>query len=392
LALEVPSAKNGAQASAAAGRSLDAGGNGDEPHAAAVAGSESVDIVPVAEELSLAEAGRRGPSFQFRTLQELFNEPEEEHDWIAPPWVAAGAITEMDGLVKLAGKTHFALEMARAVVRGDEFLDAPTQQGPVVYLTEQGVKTFRKSCERARLGGGHPDFHVLFRRDTAGATWNEIVERSVQKCLETGAKLFVVDTLMTIAMVGDENDSGLAREVMSPLALAADRDKLGIFLIRHSRKEEGPLGISGRGSTAYSGEMDQLLSLRRLSQNDASNQRRIHTAGRLTDEDREIIVAWTPDAGYSYASDAKARQRFQLRERIFTVLSVAPEKTMKRNELRADPYLKTLPPRLYDEVEAAEIAAKRLEKWQAKTGEKGQPYYVRLLATTPPEDENDSVC
>jgi len=137
---------------------------------------------------------------------------------------------------------------------------------------------------------------VLFRRDTVGATWDEIVARAVEKCLEAGAKLLIVDTLMTIAMVEDENDSGVARKIMNPLSLAADTHALGIFLIRHSRKEEGDLGISSRGSTAYSGEVDQLLSLRRVKGGE-SNQRRVLAAGRLVDEEADIVVAWTPETG-----------------------------------------------------------------------------------------------
>ena len=54
-------------------------------------------------------------SLPFQTARELAAEAPAEVDWIARPWVAAGAVTELTGKVKAAGKTTWALALCRAV-------------------------------------------------------------------------------------------------------------------------------------------------------------------------------------------------------------------------------------------------------------------------------------
>ena len=63
--------------------------------------------------------------------------------WVAEPWLAEGAITEVDGKIKIAGKTTFITHMADAIVAGNRFMGRQTRQTPVVVLTEQSRATFR---------------------------------------------------------------------------------------------------------------------------------------------------------------------------------------------------------------------------------------------------------
>lgn len=102
---------------------------------------------------------------RFRTAREIVAAAPEEVPWVVRPWVAAGAITEVGGKVKNAGKTTYVAAMVRAVVTGKSFMGEPVEQGPVVYLTEQNDTTFKVALVRAGLAE-RDDVHVLSWKDT----------------------------------------------------------------------------------------------------------------------------------------------------------------------------------------------------------------------------------
>jgi hypothetical protein len=199
----------------------------------------------------------------FRTGAEVAVGPAEETDWIAKPYVAVGAVTELDGKPKLSGKTTFATHLAAAAVSGVPFLGEPTSRTGVVYLTEQSEATFRAAMRRSGLIG-QEQFVFLCHRDTLGWTWPEVAQAAVEKCKGLGVRLLVVDTVGQFAgLTGDsENNAGDALAAMAPLQRAAG-EGLAVVAIRHERKSGGEVGDSGRGSSAFVGAADVVISLRR---------------------------------------------------------------------------------------------------------------------------------
>ena len=112
--------------------------------------------------------------FAFRSAREIAAATTEAPPFIAEPWVAAGALTEIDGKIKSAGKTTFCTHMCRAILDGHDFMGNPTQRSPVVYLSEQSAATFREALRRADLLA-REDFRVLLWHDTIGAKWPDVV-------------------------------------------------------------------------------------------------------------------------------------------------------------------------------------------------------------------------
>ena len=226
----------------------------------------------------------------FRTGAELARETPAATEWIARPWVAAGSITELAGKVKLAGKTTFVTHLVAALLDGASFLGQATSPTPVVYLTEQPPASFRVAMERARLVG-RPDFVVLPWNNTVGHSWEMVARSAVEECKRRDAKLLVVDTLGQFAgLVGDsENNAGDALRALQPLQTAAAQG-LSIIVVRHERKSGGVVGDAGRGSSAYAGAVDIVLSLRRLGGNTRPTVRAIHGISRFNDVPDELVV------------------------------------------------------------------------------------------------------
>ena len=90
-------------------------------------------------------------NIRFKTAKEIATETPSETQWYAKGWVAAAAITEVDGKIKAAGKTTWIFHMGRCVLDGEPFMGMPTARTPIVCLTEQQPASFRKVLERAGL-------------------------------------------------------------------------------------------------------------------------------------------------------------------------------------------------------------------------------------------------
>lgn len=258
---------------------------------------------------------------RFVTARELANETPLEVPWIARPWVAAGAATEIHGQIKTAGKTTFALHLCAAVVRGEAFLDIPTVQGPVIYLTEQGTTSFYEALSNAGLLD-RDDFIILTWHQTYGVPWETVVAAAIRECRRRGARVLVVDTLPQFAALdGDkENKTGDALGTMQPLQMAFQKYGLAVVMIRHERKTGGSVSQAARGSTAFGGAVDLILSISRTEGQGNPNVRIIRAEGRFEDTPREMAIELGPD-GYRSIGSPK---QFATQRNDEAILAVVP--------------------------------------------------------------------
>ena len=251
----------------------------------------AADWIPSTPEFVSCHLGKEADRKRFFTASEIASLTPNAVPWMVKPWVAEGALTEVEGKIKAAGKTTFVLAMCPAALEGEPFMGEPTTPTPVVYLTEQPRTTFREGLRRAGLLE-RDDFSVLFRFDALDLSWPETVELAAQECVRVGAKLLVVDTLGPFAgLEGDgENSAGNAQAAIAPLQIVAQREKLAVVIVRHSRKGGGEVGESGRGSSAFGGAVDLMLSLRRRGGGAPKTQRIIHTLSRFDETPDDLVV------------------------------------------------------------------------------------------------------
>ena len=239
-------------------------------------------------------------SLIFRTAAEIAANTPEETEYISEPWVPAGSLVEFVGKIKQGGKTTFLMAMSRKVLDGLPFMGNPTTKTPIVYLTEQNTPSLRAALARAGLLE-REDFHILAYKDTFGTNWPQVVEAAAQKCKATGARLLVVDTIPQWAGLQgtSENDSGAALEALAPLQVVAGYGT-GVVCVRHEGKADRAVGDSGRGSSAWGGGVDVIISIRRPGGNSSSTVRVLHCIGRFDElPDRWVIELNTETGEYS---------------------------------------------------------------------------------------------
>lgn len=261
----------------------------------------------------------------FMTGPELAAAEDEAVDWIHADYLAACTTTQLSGAPKLAGKTTFALCLADAVARGAEFIGRPTKKGVVVYLTEQTKGSFKVSARRTGVLS-NPDVHLLLRSLVWSHGWADIIREAVAYCLEVGAVLLIVDTLGRWAsLVGDaENDAGAALTIMQPLEEAAAAG-LAVLVIRHDRKDPGANIVdAGRGSSAYAGAFDQLLSLKRVGPAGHENRRKLCSEGRFEETPRELVIEYVDGAYLDRGTQANVESA-EVSATVLAVLADADE-------------------------------------------------------------------
>ena len=271
----------------------------------------------------------------FRTALDIALETPEAIEWLSKPYVVLGCVTEIDGKVKLAGKSTFATHLCRAVLDGAPFMGEPTLKSPVVYLTEQPPSSWRISLERAGLLG-REDFHCLYFKDIRGIAWPILADEAVSHCESIGAKLLVVDTLSQFAGIGgdSENNAGDALGAMAPLQEAAGKG-IAVVILRHDRKSGGLVGESGRGSSAYSGAVDIVMSIRRPDGNTKKTLRTIHAVGRFDETPEELCVELT-EQGYISLGTSAHLAEIVAEQFIATTAPTTPEEAVTLEELIKD--------------------------------------------------------
>jgi hypothetical protein len=277
-----------------------------------------------------------------RTARELASETPAKIDWCWTGYAARGAIAELDGRPKAAGKTTLLASLIRAVLDGADFLGTPTTRTPVVLLSEQTAGTMRVLLERAGLTE-RDDLHIVLWHDTREAQWPEIAAAAVELCHEVGEALLVVDTLPQFAgLAGDaENDSGAALAAMRPLQAAA-ASGLGVIVSRHDRKGGGEVGESARGSSAFAGAVDVILQLRRGEGDSRKTIRHLHALSRY-DETPELLVIELTEEGYVVLGTDEAFAVQEARDKVLetlgdegmTMAEIVTETKLKRTSVQS---------------------------------------------------------
>jgi hypothetical protein len=240
----------------------------------------------------------------FETAAEISSRSPRHVDWIVRPWVATASMTNVSGKVKAAGKTTWILRMVASVLDCRSFMGEPTCKTPVVYLSEQPAASLVEALKGAGLLE-RQDLSLLLWNKAVGCSWPEVVRSAIEESKRLGARLLVVDTLHQFAQIaGDaENNAGDALEAVRPLQKAM-AEGIAVVLVVHDRKSGGDVGESGRGSSAFSGAADILISLRRLEGNGRPTLRQIQALSRFSETPREVIIELTPD-GYVARGEAR---------------------------------------------------------------------------------------
>jgi len=307
---------------------------------------------------------------RFRTAVEFCRAIPGEVLFVSEPYVVAGAILEISGKIKAAGKTTFLLAMARSVLDGLPFMGYPTLKSPVVYLTEQPDASFRAAIRRAKLDE-REDFFLLSYKDTFTSDWESIAQAAGLKCKETGSKLLCIDTLPQFAgMEGNqENDSGAAMKAVKPLQ-SITSEGIAVVVVRHDRKSGGDVGDAGRGSTAWGGAADTLINMTRGDGNSLNTVRYLSCISRFDGPPDKLVIDLR-DGEYVSLGTKTHVALDKAKEEILKVAPIGEAEALKTGDLitAATGVNKTIGQQALEELSQENLLMRK------RSSGRGTPYY-----------------
>ncbi len=270
----------------------------------------------------------------FESAADTARAAPEEVRWVVEGILARGATTELSGKVKAAGKTTFALAIGRAAIDGQPFAGLRTTRTNVVYLTEQSGPSLDEALLRARLWGAR-GFDFLRWPKVASVPWEDVVAAALERCTVTEAGLLTVDTIGRWSGFegDDENSSGAGMQALAPLQLAAAEGDIAVLVNRHAKKGPSPeVGEDGRGSSAISGAVDIVLSLRRPAGDAGSTARILYAISRFSATPETLAVPLTPE-GYVGAGSVAEFNLAVAREAFLEAAPATEENALTVDEL-----------------------------------------------------------
>lgn len=220
---------------------------------------------------------------------------QEDIDYLVWGYVARGMITQLAAGIKV-GKTVWMLDAVHQMLTGGEFLGHMTQKCPVLYMTEEGHRSFRRNLQQAQLLE-QQDLHLLLRQEVFGMSWPEVGQYVENYVIDKKVGAICVDTLSDWANLAPdaEKDEGAARRVVAVLRQWCNVTGCAVVALQHERKGGGNIGDSARGSSAFGGAMDVLLVLReQTKERDREthpNRRELGGRGRC-DVPEPVIIEW----------------------------------------------------------------------------------------------------
>lgn len=286
-----------------------------------------------AERLRAAQQRKNGKKrpdpLRIYSAAEFLAMTPEKPDWLAPGYLATGAVTMVVGKIK-HGKSTLVADLVRAVTHGAEFLGQPTKRAKVLYITEQPRTSFRRLMEEREM---LDDVFVLSRQDMRNREWGAVVTEAVQFAKDHGIDVLIVDTLTKLSGVKHENETGEAQEAMEPLQRAAD-DGLAVVGVQHARKSGGEVSDVMRGASAFGGDADIILVLSKPRFPAARTQRELSSESRF-DETPDAVMIDLTDEGYRLIGDASVSRLNSDRSSIQSYLRTLGPDPITMSDLEA---------------------------------------------------------
>jgi hypothetical protein len=234
-------------------------------------------------------------------------------------------------------------------------------------LSEQSDFSFKVALQRAGLLE-REDLRIVTWSEACRLPWADLVRIAIQECREIGAKLLVIDTIgQFTGLAGDaENNAGDALRAMQPLQQAAAQG-IGVLVTQHERKSGGEVEDSGRGSSAFAGAADIVLTLRRIAGHGSPNMRAIRAISRFDGTPDEILAELTSDGYVVRDKGAIASEHAEA-----AILAAAP--ASERESMTLDKLCRAADVKRTTGQDAVQqlVQGERLRR--IGTGHKGDPY------------------
>ena len=190
----------------------------------------------------------------WRCSLDLLKEPPQETVWLIDRLIPSGCVVLFSGREGTM-KTWLALDWARAVAEGTNWLSRPCEAGGVLYLDAEMPKDLFLS--RLHGIGGSTNLNIWRWQDTSFPV--TLTDRGLRVAAQSH-RLIVVDTLRRFMGDKEENSSTDMADITKSLRQLT-RSGATVIVLHHAKKDPEHAGY--RGSTELGAGVDIVLHIER---------------------------------------------------------------------------------------------------------------------------------
>ncbi len=167
-----------------------------------------------------------------RTAKEVFDTAPDYVDWLVPDLLTSNELYCLAAEPR-AGKSLFALGLAKAIASGGNFLDRPCQQGEVVYICKEDPDDKVKERLIAQQWTEEEMENVVIHNKFT----LEDLPGLVQYVREKKPALIIMDTLSRVNPNSGAENSAEIVDTLAPLQNLAQQENVCVLVVHHTRKK-----------------------------------------------------------------------------------------------------------------------------------------------------------
>lgn len=251
--------------------------------------ANAADLARLPRLKSSAQADKAGPGaakddrrLELIPIGKLLAEPQETTRWLVEGLLPAGGISILAARPKV-GKSTLARHLALCAARGASFMERTVTKGAVFILDLEGKRGETVNALR-ELGATEQDAIKVFCGMAPKGAFDQLREAA----LADHPALIIIDTMQRLARIANLNDySEVSIALDSYIALARETGA-HVLLLHHQGRSEGSGVDAPMGSTAISGSVDTILTMRRRK--DHADTRTLSSVQRYGSDLEETVV------------------------------------------------------------------------------------------------------
>jgi hypothetical protein len=223
-------------------------------------------------------------------------------NWLWHGYLAAGQLTLLTSLWK-SGKTTLLAVLLSRMKEGSEaepgtpqqLLGLPVQPAKVLVLSEEDTDLWRMRQHRFAFGKGIALISRPFDGKATDSDWRSLIGQSAKILGTEGARLLVIDTVVSLMPAGVETNADCMVRALAPLRRLAEQG-VAVWLMHHPHKGKSRAGQWSRGTGALPGHVDIALEMHAFRADDPHDRRRFLLGlSRYEQTPRRLLIEWMPD-------------------------------------------------------------------------------------------------
>lgn len=251
-------------------------------------------------------------------------------DWLWHGFLARANTTLLTSHGKMGKTTLLSMLLSRRK-EGGTLAGLAVQPGRTLVVSEEPSEVWEDRARRFGFGGKVCFILRPFLAIPTPEKWQALIDRILALREQHGIDLAVIDPLGPF--LRGENQARSIYDALLPLGVLT-RNGMAVTLVHHPGKDEKPVGLAARGSTALLAHVDISIDMRHPGGDPLTRRRRLLALSRYAETPRRLLLELNAEAtDYLVLADEETDDFTANWDQLRGVLEEATRKLTRRDIL-----------------------------------------------------------